>query len=278
MARAENKTEVGVVSRIVSDVARMMREMQNLSQEQVGKKAGFTGAAVSAMETCAQPASDKMLENLEPVIGAGYGFFERAREYVRLEKYPAQFQSFAPLEQKALTISSYQTMAVDGLFQTEEYAHSQISGNFPPLKAERVDELVAARMERKSLFDREPVAWLELILDEAVLKRGIGSREIMRRQLHHLVECSERQNVVVQVLPLCQGFNGKNSGTPGPMKLVETLDNARLVYLEPQDESMLISTPAKVSAYAHRYAKIRAQALGTQESLGLIRRLAGELK
>ncbi|MEU0281778.1 helix-turn-helix transcriptional regulator [Streptomyces sp. NPDC006195] len=95
MARAENKETAGPATRLVADVARRMRIKKKLTQEQLGKEMGFSGAAVSAMETCAQPASDEMLVALERVLGEGTGIFEQAREYVRLDKYPEQFKDFA---------------------------------------------------------------------------------------------------------------------------------------------------------------------------------------
>jgi Domain of unknown function (DUF5753) len=59
--------------------------------------------------------------------------------------------------------------------------------------------------------------------------------------------------------------------------LVTTLsEHDRLIFLETQDENLLITDPGKVSTYAQRYARIRAQALGPRESLDLIERLAGD--
>lgn len=126
------------------------------------------------------------------------------------------------------------------------------------------------------LFDREPVALIELIVEESVLRRGIGSPEVMREQLLHLAECGRRRNVTLQVLPLDCGFAGEHAGARGGMTLVETPEHDRLVYLELQGESLLIKDPAKVSTLSQRYARIRAQALGPRESLGLIERLAGD--
>ncbi|MEV8392975.1 MULTISPECIES: helix-turn-helix transcriptional regulator [unclassified Streptomyces] len=276
MARAENKETAGPATRLVADVARRMRLKKKLTQEQLGKEIGFSGAAVSAMETCAQPASDEMLVALERVLGEGMGIFEQAREYVRLDKYPEQFKDYVLLEQKAVGLQLYAVHAIHGLFQTEEYARALIGGGYPPLPEQRVEELVEVRMARKALFDRVPTALLELILDESVFTRPIGSQEIMRRQLLHLSECAKRRNVMLQVLPLDCGLSGEHAGAHGEMNLVETPDHDHLVYLEPQDESLLISDPTKVSTYAQRYAKIRAQALGPRESLGLIERLAGD--
>ena len=141
-----------------------------------------------------------------------------------------------------------------------------------------MEQLVEARMARKALFDREPTALIEVVLEESVLRRTIGDQEVMHGQLLHLAECARRRNVTLQVLPLECGASGEYAGGHGGMNIVETLEHDHLVYLEAQEESLLISDPAKVSTYAQRYAKIRAQALGPRESLDLIERLAGEQK
>ncbi|MGI5401785.1 helix-turn-helix domain-containing protein [Streptomyces sp. CA-135486] len=276
MARAENKETAGPATRLVAGIARNMRVKKGWTQEQAGSELGFSGAAVSAMETCAQPASDEMLVALERVLGDGMGIFEQAREYVRLDKYPAQFKDYALLEQKALGLSLYATLVVHGLFQTEEYARALIGGGYPPLSEGRVEELVEVRMARRALFEREPVALIELVLEESVLRRTIGSEEVMRGQMRHLAECARRRNVTLQVLPLDCGLSGEYAGDQGGMELVETPEHDHLVYLESQGESLLIKDPAKVSTCAQRYARIRAQALDPRESLGLIERLAGE--
>lgn len=245
------------------------------TQEQLGAMIGYSAAAISAMETCAQPASDAMLAALERVLGNGTGIFDTARRYVRMERYPEQFQDYALLEQAAVSLQFYAANVIHGLFQTEDYARALISGGYPPLPDQRVDELVELRMERKSLFDRDPTALIELILDESVLLRDIGSKAIMRDQMRYLAECARRRNVTLQVLPLNSGLSGEHAGARGELNLVETTDHERVAYLEPQDESLLIRDPAKVSTYTHRCAKIRSQAMGPRESLDLLKRLAG---
>ncbi|MDO0913109.1 helix-turn-helix transcriptional regulator [Streptomyces sp. DT2A-34] len=278
MARAENKTEAGGTAHLVAALAKALREQHGLTQPQLGDRLGYTAAAISAMETCAQPASDQMLVGLEQEIGGGLGVFEKARELMRLDKYPAQFKNYVLLEQRALTLSTYVTFVVHGLFQTEEYARALIGGGYPPLKDERVEELVEARLARRALFDRDPTALIELVVEESALRRTIGGREVMREQLLYLAECAQRRNVTFQVLPLDCGLGGEHFGAHGEMTLVETPEHEHLVYLEAQDESLLVSTPTKVTTYAHRYAKIRSQAMGPRESLGLIKQLAGELQ
>ncbi|MDT0474275.1 helix-turn-helix transcriptional regulator [Streptomyces sp. DSM 41014] len=276
MARSVNKVEAGGTAHLVAALAKALREQQKLTQDQLGKQIGYTGSAISAMETCAQPASDTMLVKLEEVIGGGLGVFEKARKFVLLDKYPARFRDFSKLEAGAVTISSYATLVIDGLFQTEDYARALISGSYPPVSEQKREELVEARLARRALFHREPAPMVELILEEAVLRRPFGSWEVLRGQLRSLVEDAQRDNVCVQVLPLDRGLRGTYAGDRGAMKLVVTKDHDHVVYLEVEDQGILISDAAEVAQLAHRYAKIRAQALSPDDSLSLIERLAGE--
>ncbi|MFJ7075638.1 Scr1 family TA system antitoxin-like transcriptional regulator [Streptomyces sp. NPDC098781] len=276
MARAENKTEAGGTAHLVAALAKALREQHGLTQPQLGDKLGYTAAAVSAMETCAQPASDQMLVKLEKEIGGGLGVFEKARKWMLLEKYPARFRGFSELEAGAVTICSYETLVVDGLFQTEDYARALIGGSYPPVSEQKREELVEARLARRALFVRDPAPMIELILEESVLRRPFGSREALRGQLRSLAEDAQRDNVCVQVLPLDRGLRGTYAGDRGAMKLVETEHHQHVVYLEIEDQGILVSDPPEVSQLTHRYAKIRSQALGPDDSLSLIERLAGE--
>ncbi|MGW4300496.1 helix-turn-helix domain-containing protein [Streptomyces sp. NPDC004646] len=277
MARAENKAQAGGAARMVAALAKALREQLGLTQEEVGRMTGYTASAISAMETCAQPASDAMLVALEKAIGGGLGLFEKARKLMLMEKYPPQFKDFALMEAEAVTLSSYETYVIHGLFQTQDYARALIGGSFPKLSDEEIEQLVDARLARRALFDRsDPTAMIELILDETALKRPFGSWEILRAQLRSLAEDAERDNVSIQVMAHDRGARGPHAGERGNMVLVETKEHHHVVYLEAQDESVLINEPAKVARLAHRYAKIRTQAMSPDDSLSLIRKLAGE--
>ncbi|MEV7146037.1 helix-turn-helix transcriptional regulator [Streptomyces sp. NPDC093084] len=271
------RTEASGTTQLVAAMTKALREQKELTQEELGKLIGYTGSAVSALETGVQPPSDKMLVKLEEAIGGGLGIFEKARRLVLLDKYPAQFKNFALVEQEAVSLSSYQTFVVDGLFQTPEYARALIGGGFPKLPEEKVEELVEARLARRALFDRaEPTAMIELILEESVLRRPFGSWEVLRDQLRSLAGDAERDNVSVQVLPMERGLRVSHAGAAGNMVLVKTKEHHDVVYLEIEEESLLVSDPAKVARLTHRYAKIRTQALSSDDSLSLIRTLAGE--
>ncbi|MEV7116699.1 helix-turn-helix domain-containing protein [Streptomyces anulatus] len=278
MASAENKETASPMALMVAEMVRTMRIQRGWTQEQLGLELGYSAAAVSAMETCAQPASDAMLVELERVLGNGTYIFQTARRYMRMDKYPEEFKDYVLLEQAALSLQVYAANFIHGLFQTQDYARALIGGGFPPLPDPRVEELVEVRMARKALFDREPVAMIEAVLDESALIRGIGSDDIMRDQMRYLANVAKRRNVSLQVLPLDAGLSGEYAAGHGSLNIVEGADHKHRVYLEVQEESWTLSDPTKVSTHAQRCAKIRAEAMGPRESLKFFERLAGDRK
>lgn len=61
------------------------------------------------------------------------------------------------LELDATCIRSFESVVLPGLLQTEEYARAM----FRAVRAEKVDDLVAARLTRQDIFERaeRPCAW-----------------------------------------------------------------------------------------------------------------------
>nr|WP_239158016.1 DUF5753 domain-containing protein [Streptomyces sp. SID13726] len=252
---------------------RLLRTARGLSQSELGDLMAYSGAAVSAVETCAKPATDEFIEAAEKALEAG-GLVLAAAKYLRLERYPEHFQGFVQLEQEALSVSSYCTQVIDGLVQIEPYARAVLECAFPPLDEDEIERLTLARMERKALLDRKPLCVVNVILDESALRRAVGGPEVMRAQYEYLLACAKRPNIVIQVMPTDRGGH---AGLQGSMKVIETPEQTTLVYMEGNGHSTLVSKPADVGVLARRYAMIRSQALRPEESVALIEQLAGEL-
>ena len=65
---------------------------------------------------------------------------------------------------------------------------------------------MAVRMRRQELAaGRAKPLQLWAVLDEAVLRREVGGRRVMRAQLHRLAEAGRQTNVTLQVLPFRMG-------------------------------------------------------------------------
>ena len=88
------------------------------------------------------------------------------------------------MEARAAYISTYQAQLVYGLLQTRGV---RAGGAGRPDRRRTSTQMVAARMERQRILEREnpPLMWV--VLSEAVLHQEIGGREVMRNQLAHLL-------------------------------------------------------------------------------------------
>jgi transcriptional regulator with XRE-family HTH domain len=133
---------------------------------------------------------------------------ERAWWYDYAAALPPGYMEYIGLEAEASTASEWQITAVPGLLQTQEYAraihaaHQQVV-HIPPGVFER---RVQVRMLRQQvLTTRTPPLELSAVIDESVLLRKAGSREVMYGQLRHLAEVARLPNVELRVLPLQSG-------------------------------------------------------------------------
>jgi transcriptional regulator with XRE-family HTH domain len=266
----QSKRVTSPAGQYFAEVLRLLRSSAGLSQNELGARMSYTGAAVSAVETGAKPATDEFVAAAEKALDAG-GVLRAASKYLRLDRYPEHFQGFVQLEQEALSVTSFCTQVIEGLLQTEEYAYALLRTGFPPLDEEEVRQLTTARVERSGLLRRRPLCVIDVIIEEAALRRQLGSREVMLRQYEHIVSCAGLPNVNVQVMPTSFG---DHAGLFGPLKLLETPENERLAYFEAHGKSTLVSAPAEVGSYVRRCAMISRQALRPKESLELIEQLA----
>jgi transcriptional regulator with XRE-family HTH domain len=130
---------------------------------------------------------------------------ERAWWYDYADALSPEYMEIIGLEAEAASALAWQVAAVPGLLQTEAYAraihaaHQQVVLEPPGVFQRRV----AARMIRQQvLTTRNPPLELSAVIDEAVLRRKVGGRELMFKQLHHLAEMSELPNVELRILPL----------------------------------------------------------------------------
>lgn len=260
-------------ARYFAELLRTFRKSRGLTQAQLGELVHVSDSYVSAVETCERIPSPEFIAAADEALEAG-GLLAIATEHLAHDRYPAFFKDFAKLEADALSVSSYSTHMLNGLLQTEAYARAVIGSRFPPLEDEEVERLVEARLARQTLFFRKPVAVISYVIEEVVVRRQLGDWNVMCEQFDHILRCASLRNVVVQVMP---SNRGDHAGVDGAMTLIETPDHKPLVYLEAQARSLLISEPDEVARYSQRYAMIRTQALGIEESAALIKQLAGEL-
>jgi transcriptional regulator with XRE-family HTH domain len=181
---------------------------------------------------------------------------------------PGWFEEYISLEEAASRIHGYEVQFVPGLLQTEEYARAvTLLAYSNPAEISRRVSLRMARQAR--LSGAEPVS-LEIVLDEAALSRPIGGPSVMRAQLRHLIEMSQRSNVTVLVLPFKAGGHAAAGGPFSVLHFAES-DLSDIVYLEQLATAQYLEKPDMVGKYRAVMERLRLEAATPAESLQRLR-------
>ncbi|MGW1912752.1 helix-turn-helix domain-containing protein [Streptomyces sp. NPDC002076] len=247
---------------------RRAREAAGLTLAQLGSIVFCTGSFIGMIETAARVPQREFSERVDAALGTD-GLFSRLVGLVLRSQLPSWFQPYAEMEAKAAYISAYQCQLVYGLLQTESYARAVLGVE----QTERLDEMVAARMERQRILAREqpPVLWG--VLDESVLYRQVGSREVMRGQLGHLLGLFGKPWMELQVLPFSAG---QHTGLMGSFNLLRFDGHPDLYYSENYDSGHLTANPQVIKERSVGYARLQADALSPRESAAVIARVMEE--
>ncbi|MFD7501653.1 helix-turn-helix transcriptional regulator [Streptomyces sp. NPDC059850] len=268
-----DEDDSGAVLRTVGRQIKLWREAAGLTQAELGARIGYGEEQVSAVERARRIPKPEFLDAADEVLGAG-GKIAEMKKDVAEARYPKKVRNLKKLEDESVELCAYNNSIIHGLLQTEEYALASFTTRRPRFTEEEVDRRMAARMARQEIFDptrTRPV--LNFVQCEATLRRPIGGKMVMRRQLEHLLALGELRNVDLQVLPLgCQ----ENPGLDGSFRLLKLKDGTMVGYVEVQLFSRLIANPKEAQVLDTRYGIIRAQALTPRESLALIEKVLGE--
>ncbi|MFJ5213552.1 Scr1 family TA system antitoxin-like transcriptional regulator [Streptomyces sp. NPDC088354] len=268
------KGEGSASMRMFGSVARSLREARGLTTDELAARVGYSKSLVVKIERGERMPPPAFVESAEALLGDAGGVLRAAARHLERGEFPSWFEEYAELERAAACLYKYDAHVINGLLQTEDYARVVLGAHCPTLEADEVERRVRARLARQSLLTRAPAPQLAFVIEEWVLRRPVGGREVNRRQLERLLEAGALRNVTVQVMPLP---HEAHAGFDGPMTLLETPDLRLLAYLEVQGRSVLVDQRNEVSKLNQRYAMIRSQALSVGDSAKVIEQIAGEL-
>jgi transcriptional regulator with XRE-family HTH domain len=188
---------------------------------------------------------------------------------------PAWFELYVGLEAAASRLRQYESSLIPGLLQTPEYA-TAVYRTRPGTTDAEVTQAVALRLERQRLLARRrPKApELEVIVDEAVLRRPIADIEGMQKQLAHVVNASQKPGVSVRVLPSDVGPH--RASAAGSFVILDfpsvgtRQPEPTTVYSENLTGALYLDKPGEVATYADAWETLVALALGARESEDLV--------
>jgi DNA-binding XRE family transcriptional regulator len=262
---------------------RAHRERAGLTQVQAAQMLGFSIDTVKSVETGRRPmsidlaiAADKLFRTpgTPDDLGAAdqeiRGTFVRAFEAARAQSLPDWFVPAVRFESRAARISEWESRAIPGLLQTEDYARAVIRAGLPYDPAEKVEQNVRSRLERQVILSRPGGPRLLSVVSESVLHQHVGPVSVLRDQLDRLIRLIEDDfPVVVQVLP----FRVTSApGLEGPLTMYEFPDGKGAVcYCEGFRAARVVENPSEVGTIAATLDMIKGAASSPADSLDMIR-------
>ncbi|MGW3495508.1 helix-turn-helix domain-containing protein [Streptomyces sp. NPDC001020] len=249
-----------------------LRTAAGMTRAQLGTCTGYSESTIAAFEQGRRIPSGEFIARSDEVLGA-HGVLLELIEEVERAQYPPFFRDAAKLEKEAVEWHVYDTLVVNGLLQTEEYARAVFTMRRPLLDEDVVERRVTARLARQAIFSRKPAPTISFVMEEAILRRPLGGTVVMRGQLEQLLLVGRQRNVEIQVMP---NDREEHAALAGPFTLIGSSNGRRIAYAEVHTYSRLFTDRNTVRELDEQYSLLRAQALTPRESLALVEKLLGE--
>ncbi|MEU2558455.1 helix-turn-helix transcriptional regulator [Streptomyces longispororuber] len=183
---------------------------------------------------------------------------------------PPGFKAYLGLEATAEKLENYASEYVPGLLQTEAYVRCIHERRGLP--SEQIERSVEVRLTRQEALRREanPLEFTAII-NEAVLRRKIGSAKLMREQLRHMADlAASTPQVKIQVVPFEIGAHPGMNGPFTVLKFGPRLGLKPIVYLENLVGAGVSRREDDVKRYDAAFSDLQALAPGYEESLSMI--------
>lgn len=254
-------------------LVKFCRETAGIKQAELAKMLGYSNGWLSNVETGQLRARRDQIVKIEKTLGLPESSFTDVYDSLRHEHPVESFDRYAELERQAITIQGYDSQAMPGLLQTEETARALISAGRPTAKAEVIEDLVARRLDRQQILDKDESSALWLVVDEPVIRRPVGGRDVHAAQLDHLLKEMERPAVTVQVVPFA---TGAHAGLAGTFYILSFESEPNIAYTEDPATGHILERPDLVRAITDTHHALRMSVLPTKASADLIKQVREE--
>ncbi|MET9445696.1 helix-turn-helix domain-containing protein [Streptomyces cinerochromogenes] len=254
---------------------RRLRELKGMTAEEVAERLLVSQSKISRLENGRRSISQRDVRDLCGVYEVeDQRIVDSLMEMARDSRQQGWWHTFGDipysvyigLETDAESLRVYEPQLVTGLLQTRAYAEALVQGALPETSTAEIEKRVQVRMRRQERITAQnnPLR-LWVVLDEAALKRVVGSRLVMREQLEHLIEMSQLPHVTVQVLPFDVGAHPGLNGQYAILEFADAADSS-VVYLEGVTSDLYLEKAQDVQKYAVMYEHLRAQSLNVEAS------------
>nr|WP_203849376.1 helix-turn-helix transcriptional regulator [Dactylosporangium siamense] len=263
---------------------RRLREAAHVTIDHVAERLECSGSKISRIETGQTGVTPRDVRDMLDIYSVEPEYADQLLKIAREARQKGWWQlygdvltgAYVGLEAAADHIRSYEALVVPGLLQTEEYAQAMIHAARPDISVTEVEKRVRVRIGRQSLVTQDDPIDLWVVLDEAVLRRPVGGRAVMRRQLEHLSLAAGWPNVTLQVLPFSAGAHAGMDGT-FTMLLYDESAGQNFVFASNAAGGLFLEKDDELQRYGFIFDYLRANALRPDESVSMIVKLTKEL-
>jgi DNA-binding XRE family transcriptional regulator len=180
---------------------------------------------------------------------------------------PDWLKTFVGLEGIAETEFTYVPLVLPGLLQTEDYA-AALTAAAIRVRPDHNERVVSFRMARQQRLVSEDPLHLTAVIEESVLDRPVGSPDVMRAQMRHLVELANQDNIELRVLPTGVG---PHAGLAGRFTVLHFQDAQSIGYVEIPDGAVYVQDFDQVGGYTRSSDRLRDAALTQKRSIKIIK-------
>ncbi len=250
----ERGVDPSVYRRRLRNILRRTRDSKGITQLAAALAMSWSVSKLIRIETGAVTISVNDLKALLALYGISEP--EKVDELIDMAKKSRQqrnswlavyrnvasdvFLTFLGHEDAAVESYSFQPVLVPGLLQTDEYAAEVLKvlrGSQDPARIRRLIELRTARQDR--VFSRTDGIKLNYLLDESVVRRAVGSAELMKRQVIRLIDACGQDNLSIRIIPFGAGVY-RSMRVPFVVLEFSRPEDEAVLYLEyPQGESLI---------------------------------------
>ncbi|GAA3822189.1 helix-turn-helix transcriptional regulator [Sphaerisporangium flaviroseum] len=247
------------------------RLLAKLTQGELGRRIGFSGSLIGAIENLKRTPSDDFARRCDDAFG-----LDGVLTSLHLEGWPPpppvpdHFRDWTVEERRATALQTWDPLLVPGIFQIEPYAR-RIFARAPGSTPEEVEERVFGRMQRKNILSQENPPMILSLIDEGVLRRPIGGAEVMRKQLEYLLEIASHPRVTIQIVPFdAEAISGLLAG----FVIAEQRGTPYTVYVDSVPDGRTMTDRNSIASLTTRYNAIRAEAYPQSLSINVIKEAA----
>jgi transcriptional regulator with XRE-family HTH domain len=259
---------------------RRLREASGITREEAGYRIRASESKISRMELGRVGFKERDVVDLLEM----YGVVDEERDaLVELARgantagwwhqyadvLPDWFQTFVGLEEAASVLRVYEVQFVPGLLQTPDYARAIMTRGWPGAPEEEIERRVNMRITRQELLTKQNGPRLWAVVDEAALRRPVGSREVFRSQIEHLIEATKNVRITLQVTPFRSGGHAAEAGAFTIMRFPE-VDLPDVVYLEQLTSALYLDKREDVDTYTEVMERLSVESEPPERTADLL--------